>query len=102
VLVVIKFKDEAEAIKIANDVKYGLAGYVWTKDLGRGHRVAQAIESGMTWINSHNVRDLRTPFGGSKFSGIGREGDHHSFELYTELKAIHVAIGNHPIPKFGV
>jgi len=102
VLVVIKFKDEAEAIQIANDIKYGLAGYVWTKDIGKGHRVAQAIESGMTWINSHNVRDLRTPFGGSKFSGIGREGDHHSFELYTELKAIHVAIGNHPIPKFGM
>jgi 5-carboxymethyl-2-hydroxymuconic-semialdehyde dehydrogenase len=101
VLVVIPFKDEAEAVRLANDVKYGLAGYVWTRDLGRGHRVAQAIESGMVWVNSHNVRDLRTPFGGSKHSGIGREGDHHSFELYTELKAVHVAIGEHHIPKFG-
>ena len=102
VLVVIPFKDEFEAIHLANDVKYGLAAYVWTNDLGRGHRVAQAIESGMVWVNSHNVRDLRTPFGGSKSSGIGREGDHYSFELYTELKAIHVAIGEHRIPKMGI
>ncbi len=101
VLVVIPFHDEAEAIRLANDTKYGLAGYVWTRDLARGHRVAQAIESGMIWVNSHNVRDLRTPFGGMKFSGLGREGDHHSFDLYTELKAIHVAIGSHPIPKLG-
>jgi 5-carboxymethyl-2-hydroxymuconic-semialdehyde dehydrogenase len=101
VLVVIPFKDEAEAVRLANDVRYGLAGYVWTRDLARGHRVAQALEAGMVWINSHNVRDLRTPFGGSKHSGIGREGDHYSFELYTELKAIHVAIGHHPIPRLG-
>lgn len=101
VLVVMKFKDEAEAIRLANDVKYGLAGYVWTQDIARGHRVAGAIEAGMVWVNSHNVRDLRTPFGGSKYSGIGREGDHYSFELYTELKAVHVAIGDHHIPKMG-
>jgi 5-carboxymethyl-2-hydroxymuconic-semialdehyde dehydrogenase len=102
VLVVIRFRDEAEAVRLANDVKYGLAGYVWTRDLARGHRVAQAIEAGMVWINSHNVRDLRTPFGGSKHSGIGREGDHYSFELYTELKAIHVAIGDPRTPRFGL
>jgi len=75
---------------------------VWTNDLARGHRVAQAIEAGMVWVNSHNVRDLRTPFGGSKHSGLGREGDHYSFELYTEVKAIHVAIGQHPTPRFGL
>jgi len=101
VLAVIPFKDEAEAIRIANGVKYGLAGYVWTRDGARGQRVAHALESGMVWINSHNVRDLRTPFGGSKQSGIGREGDHYSFELYTELKAVHIALGEHPIPKMG-
>ncbi|MEK7312513.1 MAG: 5-carboxymethyl-2-hydroxymuconate semialdehyde dehydrogenase, partial [Chloroflexota bacterium] len=66
VLVVIRFKDEAEALKIANDIRYGLAAYVWTGDIGRGHRVAESIESGLVWINSHNVRDLRTPFGGCK------------------------------------
>lgn len=102
VLVVIPFHDEAEAVQVANDVKYGLAGYVWTRDLARGHRVAQAIESGMIWVNSHNVRDLRTPFGGSKHSGLGREGDHYSFELYTEVKTIHVAIGQPPIPRLGL
>jgi 5-carboxymethyl-2-hydroxymuconic-semialdehyde dehydrogenase len=102
VLAVIPFKDEAEAVRIANGVKYGLAAYVWTRDGARAQRVAHAIDSGMVWINSHNVRDLRTPFGGSKSSGIGREGDHYSFELYTELKAVHVALGEHPIPRMGM
>ncbi|HLB45885.1 MAG TPA: 5-carboxymethyl-2-hydroxymuconate semialdehyde dehydrogenase [Anaerolineales bacterium] len=101
VLVVIRFKDEAEALKIANDIRYGLAAYVWTGDIGRGHRVAESIESGLVWINSHNVRDLRTPFGGSKWSGIGREGGHYSFDFYTEITTIHVALGLHPIPKMG-
>lgn len=101
VLVVIPFRDQAEAIRLANDVKYGLAAYLWTNDLTRAHRVAQSIESGMVWINSHNVRDLRTPFGGSKYSGIGREGGHFSFEFYTETTTIHVALGEHHIPKMG-
>ncbi len=95
-------KDEAEAVRIANGVKYGLAAYVWARDGARAQRVAHAIDSGMVWVNSHNVRDLRTPFGGSKSSGIGREGDHFSFELYTELKAVHIALGEHPIPKMGM
>lgn len=101
VLVVIRFEDEAEALQIANDIRYGLAAYVWTGDLTRGHRVAEAIESGMVWINSQNVRDLRTPFGGSKNSGIGREGGHYSFDFYTELTTIHVALGDHRIPRLG-
>ncbi len=101
-LVVIPFKDETEAIRIANDVRYGLAAYIWTRDGQRGQRVAQAIESGLAWVNSHNVRDLRTPFGGSKYSGIGREGDHYSMAFYTEVKTIHVALGEHPIPRMGV
>ncbi len=102
VLVVIPFKDDADALRIANDVKYGLAAYVWTSDLTRGHRIAQGIESGLVWINSHNVRDLRTPFGGAKYSGIGREGGLFSYEFYTETTTIHVALGQHPIPKMGV
>lgn len=102
VMVVIPFEHEAEALRIANAVKYGLAAYVWTRDNARGHRMAHAIESGMVWLNSHNVRDLRMPFGGSKYSGIGREGDHYSFELYTEVKTVHVAIGDHRIPKIGL
>ncbi|EZH67339.1 betaine-aldehyde dehydrogenase [Bacillaceae bacterium JMAK1] len=101
VIAAMTFKDEEEVIEKANDVRYGLAGYVWTKDLQRGHRVAQAINSGMLWVNSQNVRDLRTPFGGSKHSGIGREGGYYAFEFYTELQVIHVAMKDHHIPQFG-
>ncbi|HKW04787.1 MAG TPA: 5-carboxymethyl-2-hydroxymuconate semialdehyde dehydrogenase [Nitrososphaerales archaeon] len=101
VLVAMPFKEEKQALEIANDVKYGLASYVWTKDLEKAHRVASKIEAGLVWINSQNVRDLRTPFGGSKESGIGREGGEYSFDFYTEQKTVHVALGNHPIPKMG-
>ncbi|QGQ44815.1 5-carboxymethyl-2-hydroxymuconate semialdehyde dehydrogenase [Metabacillus sediminilitoris] len=102
VMAVIEFETEEEVVAAANDVKYGLAGYVWTNDIKRGHRVAQAVEAGMLWINSQNTRDLRIPFGGTKASGIGREGGHYAiFEFYTEPKVIHVAIGDHHIPQFG-
>ncbi|MFD1707536.1 aldehyde dehydrogenase [Siminovitchia sediminis] len=86
--VVIPFKTEEEAIAIANDSIYGLAGVVWTNDLRKAHRVSASIHSGLLWINCWYVRDLRTPFGGSKASGIGREGGRHSFEFYTEAKTI--------------
>jgi 5-carboxymethyl-2-hydroxymuconic-semialdehyde dehydrogenase len=101
VLVALPFSTEDEAIALANATRYGLAGYVWTSSLERGHRVARAIDSGMVWINSQNVRDLRTPFGGTRASGIGREGGHFSFEFYTELQTVQVALGTHRIPKVG-
>lgn len=88
VLVVIPFKTEEEAIRLANDSIYGLAGVVWTNDLRRAHRVASKVDAGLLWINCWYYRDLRTPFGGSKASGIGREGGRHSFEFYTEAKTI--------------
>ncbi|MDM5238861.1 aldehyde dehydrogenase [Bacillus cereus] len=88
VLVVIPFKTEEDAIRIANDSIYGLAGVVWTNDLRRAQRVVSQIDSGLLWINCWYVRDLRTPFGGSKASGIGREGGRHSFEFYTEAKTV--------------
>jgi len=95
------FDDEAEAVSLANATQYGLAAYIWTSDLKRGHRIAHAVESGMVWINSHNVRDLRTPFGGVKSSGVGREGGAHSIDFYTESKIVHVALGEVHTPRFG-
>jgi 5-carboxymethyl-2-hydroxymuconic-semialdehyde dehydrogenase len=67
----------------------------------RGIRLAQSVESGMVWVNSQNVRDLRIPFGGTKYSGIGREGGHYSFDFYTETQVIHIALDEQHIPKFG-
>jgi aminomuconate-semialdehyde/2-hydroxymuconate-6-semialdehyde dehydrogenase len=88
VLVVIPFNTEEDAIRIANDSQYGLAGVVWTNDIRRAQRVSAAVDSGLLWVNCWYIRDLRTPFGGSKASGIGREGGRHSFEFYSEAKTI--------------
>ena len=82
------FDSEEEVIKLANDTKYGLAASVWTENNARAHRVSAQIEAGIVWVNSWFLRDLRTPFGGAKHSGIGREGGVHSLEFYTELKNI--------------
>jgi 5-carboxymethyl-2-hydroxymuconic-semialdehyde dehydrogenase len=101
VVAVAPFDTEDEAVELANATQYGLAAYIWTSDLKRGHRVAHAVTSGMIWINSHNVRDLRTPFGGVKASGVGREGGSHSIDFYTESKIVHVALGDVHTPRFG-
>ena len=98
----IPFDDEADAIHIANATVYGLSSYVWTENLGRAHRVAAAVEAGMCFVNSQNVRDLRQPFGGSKASGTGREGGTWSYEVFLEPKNIAVSLGGHPIPRWGV
>ncbi len=102
VLVAMPFEDEAEAVRLANATPYGLAAYVWTDDIRRGHRVAHAIDAGMCWINSHNVRDLRTPFGGVKSSGIGREGGDYAFDFYCDIEVVHVALGTHHVPQLGL
>ncbi|WP_315737275.1 MULTISPECIES: 5-carboxymethyl-2-hydroxymuconate semialdehyde dehydrogenase [unclassified Bradyrhizobium] len=101
-LTVIPFRDEADAIAIANDVQYGLTGYVWTGDMGRALRVADALEAGMIWLNSENVRHLPTPFGGMKASGIGRDGGDYSFDFYMETKHVSLARGTHKIQRLGV
>lgn len=82
------FDTEAEAIQLANDTPYGLAATLWTQNAARAHRVARRIRVGLLWINCWFLRDLRTPFGGAKQSGIGREGGVHSLEFYTELRNV--------------
>jgi 5-carboxymethyl-2-hydroxymuconic-semialdehyde dehydrogenase len=99
---VIPFDDEAAAIRLANDVAYGLSSYVWTESTGRALRVAAAIEAGMCFVNSQNVRDLRQPFGGTKASGTGREGGTWSYEVFLEPKNVAVSMGSHHIPRWGV
>lgn len=86
------FDAEEEVIALANDTPYGLCAAVWTQDLTRAHRVAHQIEAGLIWLNSWFLRDLRTPFGGVKLSGIGREGGRHSLDFYSETKTICVKL----------
>jgi 5-carboxymethyl-2-hydroxymuconic-semialdehyde dehydrogenase len=101
VLTAIPFADEQEALAIANDVKYGLTGYVWTSDVTRALRFTDALEAGMIWVNSENVRHLPTPFGGVKASGIGRDGGDWSFDFYMETKNVAFATHPHAIAKLG-
>jgi len=82
------FRDEAEAIALANGVKYGLAASVWTRDDSKARRVAAALATGMVWVNCWLVRDLRVPFGGMKESGVGREGGRHSLDFFSEPRNI--------------
>ena len=79
-----------------------MSSYVWTENIGRAHRVAAAVEAGMCFVNSQNVRDLRQPFGGTKASGTGREGGTWSYEVFLEAKNVAVSLGRHHIPRWGV
>ena len=99
---IIPFKTEEEALQIANDTPYGLSSYLWTENTGRVMRLSKAIDAGMTFVNSQNVRDLRQPFGGTKGSGTGREGNHYSFDVFCELKNVAISYGDHRIPRWGV
>lgn len=101
VLVAVPFGDEDEALRIANDTQYGLAGYLWTSDITRALRFSEALDAGMVWVNSENVRHLPAPFGGVKNSGIGRDGGDWSFDFYMETKNIAFATAAHAIPKLG-
>lgn len=101
VLTAIPFTNEADALHMANDVEYGLTGYLWTGDVTRAFRFSESLEAGMIWVNSENVRHLPTPFGGVKNSGIGRDGGDWSFDFYMETKNIAFATGEHSIPKLG-
>lgn len=101
VLTAISFNDEAEAIRLANETPYGLAAYAWTENQGRAMRLAHKLEAGMVWINSENNRNLPSPFGGVKMSGVGRDGGDYSFEFYMETKNVCLAHGTHHVPVLG-
>ena len=93
VVTLLAFDDEAEAVELANATAYGLAASVWTTNLARAHRVAARLESGIVWINCWMRRDLRTPFGGVKQSGVGREGGVEALRFFTEPKNVCIELG---------
>ena len=101
VVAITPFDGDAEALKLANDTPYGLAAYIWTNDLTRAHTFAQSVEAGMVWLNSHNVRDLRSPFGGVKASGLGHEGGYRSLDFYSDQQAVHITLGDVHTTRFG-
>ena len=101
VVAITPFSSDEEALELANNTKYGLAAYIWTSDLKRAHNFSQAVESGMVWLNSNNVRDLRTPFGGVKASGLGHEGGYRSIDFYTDQQSVHINLGEVHNPVFG-
>jgi acyl-CoA reductase-like NAD-dependent aldehyde dehydrogenase len=102
IVTVIPFEDEAEAVRIANDVKYGLTATVWTRDPARGHRLARQIKSGVIGINLPNTAFPGLPFGGYKQSGFGREGSLETIEMYLETKAVLASTGARPVNPWGL
>lgn len=101
VLTAIPFDTEEQAIALANDSEYGLSGYIWTENTGLAMRMGRAVEAGMLWVNSENNRNLPSPFGGIKMSGIGRDGGDYSFDFYMETKNVCIAHGTHKVPVLG-
>ncbi|CAG7607617.1 5-carboxymethyl-2-hydroxymuconate semialdehyde dehydrogenase [Leucobacter soli] len=101
VVAITPFDTDEEALELANNTKYGLAAYIWTSNLKRAHNFAQSVEAGMVWLNSNNVRDLRTPFGGVKASGLGHEGGYRSIDFYTDQQAVHITLNEAHSPRFG-
>ena len=97
VLVVIPFDTEEEAIRIANDTIYGLAGAVWTKDVTRAMRVIRAMRAGITWVNAYHPTYSEAPWGGYKQSGIGRELGSYGLDEYTEVKQINIDLTDQPM-----
>src|SRR5262249_22234682 len=88
VVTVTPFANEDEAVRLANGTAFGLSASLWTRDLARAHRVAERLETGTVWVNCWLLRDLRTPFGGVKSSGVGREGGDEALHFFTEPKTV--------------
>jgi betaine-aldehyde dehydrogenase len=101
VVSVITFEDEDELIKQANEIVYGLSAGIWTKDITRAHRFAKAVKAGVVWINTYNMFNAASPFGGYKQSGYGREMGKHALEMYTHVKSVWVDLSGKPIGWFG-
>ena len=93
VVTIMPFDTEDEVLGFANDVRYGLSATVWTENLTRAHRVASKLEAGIVWVNCWLLRDLRTPFGGVKDSGVGREGGFEALRFFTEEKNVCIKFG---------
>jgi len=91
------FQKEDEVIALANDVKYGLSATVWTSNLDRAMRISKVLEAGIVWVNTFLNRDLRTPFGGVKASGVGREGGFEALRFFTEPKNVCIQYSKHSI-----
>jgi acyl-CoA reductase-like NAD-dependent aldehyde dehydrogenase len=101
VAVVVPFEDEADGLRKANDVRYGLGSAIWTRDVARAHRVAAQIQAGMTWINDHHRLDPASPWGGVKDSGVGREGGWESFHEFTDIQSIVVRTAEDDVDWYG-
>jgi len=101
VAVVIPFSDEADGLRKANDIQFGLGSAIWTRDVARAHRVAAQIEAGMVWVNDHHRLDPASPWGGVKDSGVGREGGWESFHEFTEIQSITVRVAEDDVDWYG-
>jgi acyl-CoA reductase-like NAD-dependent aldehyde dehydrogenase len=101
VAVVIPFDDEADAVRMANDNRYGLGAGVWTTDIGRAHRVASAIVAGMVWINDHHRLEPSLPWGGVKESGVGKDAGSESFDDFSWIKTIVTRTSSEPVDWYG-